>query len=496
MPTLRRGAAVVTAAALGAFVCASTSSAQDAATADDGATGSATREPTSPARPDYSLLAPSGSGERFEFHGYLRAPMRVGFGEHPNPSPGQARLQLHASPLIPDGNYTNWTFTNNLPNPWTELHFSYGSATVRGTVSIESWNLSESGWRDSQAQLGITRAFLTFDLPEVMGTRAHLKWNVGSLADRYGAAGPYDAGRYDTYLFGRTRVVGETLVLLVPVSADWSLHFEHGVGGKLERPPSAGADPNLQYEVGSTFLHHAHLGAMFRRLLQVNAHYLHTFTQDLRGSGTNPDAHMEIAGAEARFNGGAYGYGYLGYSLIRARHIRPLADAVEVLHSFGGQQFMGNYLGLGGEGTGAVQSLLWQYTFSFAAFARHPEGFWGQGPDLAVTLFGMWNAVTSRQPAFDGKQRLKWGADALYTPLSWLGAGLRYDLVSPDMSDGSVAFSVLSPRLVLRTEFLAKEQVTLQYVRYFHRSNVVAAWPNAGAVPDGSALLLMATMWW
>lgn len=449
------------------------------------------------ARPESGVAVATPSDDwRISFRGYLRAPMRLGFGTRPNPEPGQSETQLHSSPFIPDGNYTDWRFTNNLPNPWTEVHLSYGNSHVKGTVSVESYNLTEAGYRDVVAQLGISRAFLTFSVPEVLGSRVHVEWNVGAFNNRYGAAGQYDAGKYDTYLFGRTRVAGETLSALIPLTDDWTMQIEHGLGAKLERPPAPGVDPNLQYDVGSTVLHHAHAGVTFRRLLQANVHYLRAWTQDLRGSGTNPDASMTITGGELRLNGGAFGYGYVGYSLIRAEHIRPLADAVEVLHSFGGQQFMGNYLGLGGEGTGAVQTVLFQYSLSVASILRHPEPFWGQGPDVVLTAFGMFNSVTSRDPAADGTRKLKWGAEAVYTALAWLGAGLRYDLVSPDMDDGNVAFSVLSPKLLLRSEFITHEQVVIQYSRYFYRRDVVAAWPNAGATPDDGVLMIMATLWW
>ena len=32
-------------------------------------------------------------------------------------------------------------------------------------------------------------------------------------------------------------------------------------------------------------------------------------------------------------------------------------------------------------------------------------------------------------------KKLKFGLDAMYTPLSWLGAGVRFDQVRPDMDN-------------------------------------------------------------
>ena len=48
--------------------------------------------------------------------------------------------------------------------------------------------------------------------PELLGREdLHLSLIVGGFTNRYGAAGRYDAGKYETYLFGRTHVAGATV---------------------------------------------------------------------------------------------------------------------------------------------------------------------------------------------------------------------------------------------------------------------------------------------
>ncbi len=45
----------------------------------------------------------------------------------------------------------------------------------------------------------------------MFGEYGGLVWNVGTFQNRYGTAGKYDGGMYETYLFGRTHQTGETL---------------------------------------------------------------------------------------------------------------------------------------------------------------------------------------------------------------------------------------------------------------------------------------------
>jgi hypothetical protein len=252
-----------------------------------------------------------------------------------------------------------------------------------------------------------------------------------------------------------------------------------------------------------------------------------------RVKGPTPGS-MLVTGGDVRLNGGVYGDGYLGYSYIDARNINALADALEVLHSFGGWQFKENYFGVtfdphtgqyqGPQNeTGKVQTIEGQYSFSFGALANYPAAFWGQGPDLVLTGFGMFTIVDSPAPVVDGVEqgksstlaaggittsdwniktkKLKFGADVMYTPLSWVGFGGRFDMVQPDMDakfQGSHEnFEVFSPRVVFKTAFVTHEAVTINYQRYFVNSAVHPVYPNEWvAKPDLNLFAIAATMWW
>ena len=111
--------------------------------------------------------------------------------------------QLRTPPMVPDANYIDWRYTNSLVAPWTELNFKYGNDRVKAQVQIASYNLTDPGYRRLESNLGINQAFIQMLWPELGGSENwHLSLIVGGFTNRYGAAGRYDAGKYETYLFG------------------------------------------------------------------------------------------------------------------------------------------------------------------------------------------------------------------------------------------------------------------------------------------------------
>jgi len=197
-----------------------------------------------------------------------------------------------------------------------------------------------------------------------------------------------------------------------------------------------------------------------------------------------------------------------------AKNINALADSVEVLNSNSGwsmkQSYFGRnynfhtgeYLGPQNE-SGKIDTVSAQYTFSFGGWARRPAAFWGDGPDLAVTLFGMFTMVNS--PPLNSHtmttKKLKFGADLIYTPLDWFGIGGRFDVVEPDLDAvefGSQAnFKIFSPRLVFKTAFVTHEAITVMYQHYFLGSEAYPVFPYEWvAKADPDVLAISGTMWW
>jgi hypothetical protein len=237
----------------------------------------------------------------------------------------------------------------------------------------------------------------------------------------------------------------------------------------------------------STFVHHAHLGALWKGTLLLGLHFIDTFANDneragsyvmqpyggtailARHEGVRPN--ITVWGGDAKLLGGVLGDGYLGYAHLEAVDAESLADAIEVLHSYGGWQLHDNFFGVPGaveHVTGKIDSVEFQHVFSLGQAFRYPEAFWGNGPDLIVSLFGMYNRVSGAvNPAFN-HGKAKGGGDVTYLPVSWFGIGARFDTVQPNLDDNTQTFSVLSPRLYVRTAFVTHEQIMVQYSRYFY----------------------------
>ena len=469
-------------------------------------------------------------GWRFEFHGFIRAPMRVGLGRRTDPAPGQGERTFHY-PVVPDDQYLSWQYTAHNPRDWAELYFSVRNAVVAGTISIQSYNFTDAAWNNTDAQLGIAEGYVTLT-PLTPWENVRFQWKVGAFSNRYGAPGRYDGGPYDTYLFGHTHAMGEAARVELDLEQPVTLYFEHGIGTKRPHPSS---DNRARF----TLLNHAHAGAkLFDNRLDVGVHYLSAWAVEEDRVGTAapnlPDGRISVYGPDVRLEAGRFGYLYAGFSHIAADDAVTVAPAIEVLHSFGGGEFelgvTDNYLdgpNKASNGNGSVNSVLGHYEFSLSTFLQGEEEFWGEGPDVIASIYGMLNAVSSDDPDMDGVKKLKYGVDLLANPVSWFGGAVRYDRVQPNSRRASQSFSILSPRIVFRTAFASREEISIQYSRYFYNQRrcpeggdptrcvqppVGPAIPegfgtttenqdegNRGApsaIPDKNVFTLSATMWW
>jgi hypothetical protein len=450
--------------------------------------------------------------------GFVRVPARISLGKSQHVDRGVKRgTKVHTPPLIPDDNYNDWRYLNNMYTPWAELRLSYGNDTAYATMAFAAFDITDASYRNLQAQLGINTAFVTLRFPEAFGTRGGFSLDVGALSNRYGTAGRSNAGMYQTYLFGRTRVAGETLTATVGLTRALELVLEHGVGAKLDVIPYATGGELSDADQypgpvpqGSTFLHHAHALLDFHKKLEVGVHYLTTWSADDRTTpgidgvvAPSRPGRMTVYGAELRLTGGVFGDGYLGFSRITARNILSLADAIEVLHSQGGWQFRNNYFGAydrrearpeAGDPNGTVDTLLAQYELSLGKILRHPQRFWGNGPDLTLGVFGMFNTVDHEQ---NSVKKLKWGTELLYKPIKVLAVGGRYDMVQPDLNSARKSFRALTAELILRTDFTGHERVVFKYTRYSYGSQVWPSFPYDQIEQlDRNVFSLSANMWW
>jgi len=521
------------------------------------------QEPAAPAKPRSSLgvspvtragqeASEASSTWKNDFHGYFRVPFLLGLGSRPAPeaipdstqsesntadkAPGQSSLTLHA-PIIPDGQYLSWQSTSHNRSDWAELFFGVGNSWAKATVGLQGYNFTDVSFDDPKMQYGIGQAFVTLT-PDLGYENMRLSLKVGASQDRYGSAGKYDAGEYDTYLFGRTHVIGETLRAEYDLNEAWTLWLEEGVGGK--RP-----DPSSFNNSRFTMLAHGHAGLNRGKDLQFSANLLYSWAQeedrpyDVSKQNTlyassvvdYPDGSLWVAGADARVDLGAFGYFYGGYSHIGAKNALVVGRALEVLHASGGGEYrlgvVDNYLGPGctaafvdpaagptertgglvgpgsppvpapigcSAGTGSVDSVLAQYEFSLTNFLQMSEEggqkFWGEGSDLKLVLYGMVNKVHSDYRPVDktvwggtdGNLKLKYGADIQYHATPSLTAALRFDRLQPNSDIPEQSFAILSPRLVFTSNWVTREQLTFQYSRYLYNRRECAS--NATSPAD------------
>src|SRR5690606_10050516 len=145
-------------------------------------------------------------------------------------------------------------------------------------------------------------------------------------------------------------------------------------------------------------------------------------------------------------------------------------------------------------GNGAVNTILGQYELSVGSLlgALSDGSPFPEGQDLNLTLYGMVNMVESDNEVMDGITKLKYGADLSYTLFPALSIATRFDRLQPNSDIPEQSFAILSPRLTFRSQLVTREQISLQYSRYFYNQRECGDDPLAcvwlapsGATPEG-----------
>jgi hypothetical protein len=453
--------------------------------------------------PSFGTLPAGIQDWRFDFHGLASLPLRAGINTRDNPTPDQHKTVLHAPPGVP-GYLGTFSYTGIVPEPWVQLNFSYGNPLVTMTVILAARSVTAgAAFFDPPSQLGINDAFLTFRVLD-RGT-FRVKLDIGSYRNRYGTMGRYDTGRYGTPAMATISGTGETATASASFG-DFTLVAEQGFSGQHAKAPTGlapamwndFADPN----VGSSFVGHGHAGVLYKDLAQLSLHYFSAWSQDDRATpNQQPDGSINVGGVEGRLTAGRFGHLYLGGSQTTARHARTVSGVLRVLNTRGGPGLITEYLGPNSGGNGKLTTVAAQYDLSLGTLLRHPVRFYGNGPDLFVSAFGMLTRVASEDPAFDGEDKLKYGLETTYSMLSWLSVSGRYDRVIPRVGDNFTSFAVLSPRLIFRSNWNAQDQIVLQYSHYLYGSQVVVRSgvppiDDPTIQPDRHVVSLSGTMWW
>jgi hypothetical protein len=463
----------------------------------------------------------------FSMKGYLRAPMRLGWGPSVNHPMGSSVTELHSPPRIVGLGSGDWNYIALAPNPTGSLYLTAGVPNVTANVIFATGTFYDTGYKDLDQMGGISQAYVTLKFPALFGDRGGVAWTMGSFSNRYGNAGPYQtsSGYYGTYLFGRTHVAGEDLTADIDLTEHLELVIEHGIGAKIEVPPFiTPTNPALpknnfipgqgNVPQGSDFLHHAHVGLMYDDWAKLGLHYL-TSWSPLDGNpptttpGTPTEARLTVIGGDLHLDRDLWGNFYVGYSHINGSNLGALSDAIQVIHGSNGKGFKEDYFGPKDRtkytytnDTGTVDTVLWQYLFRLAPAL----GYAGRGRDIALTVYGMFNHV--RSPSLLGQpghgldrdvnqNKLKFGAELEVLAMKLLSAGLRIDRVNPDTSNTSASYTALSPRLIFHTNWRSKEYVIVNYTHFWTGPTAYPGSPYSDApyfTPDKDMLMVSAIM--
>jgi hypothetical protein len=437
-----------------------------------------------------------------DFHGYLLLPAYLGVHQRESPQPGQSSTVLHSPPLMAQ-DLRRFEYTGVMPSPWLQLNFLYGNSTVYATAILVGQSaMDAAGYHNVVEQMGVNDAFITANLTKTFGFPFQLE--VGAMTGRYGAMGAWDAGRYGTPLIARTNSIGERITAGLTLGK-FQLVIEQGLGGQLNRPPvdivPAGWNDFADGNVGSTFVNHVHLGALYADLLKLGLHYLTAWTQDdLANGGQLPNGRITVLGADLHVTAKRAGHLYLGGSWTKATNAGTVSGAIEILNARGGPELVENYLGASSGGNGSLSTFGAQYDVSIARLV-FGDLYQGESPDVLVSLFGVGTKVKSNDPSCDGVLKMKGGAEATYLPLSWFGVSERLDHVRLHGDDSKQAFTIWSSRLLFHPGWKSRGQLALQYSHFVYGSSVYvkAGYPpqiDPTVNPDKDVFSLTGTYWW
>jgi len=431
----------------------------------------------------------------FTFAGYMSATLQVSSNNRLDPQSGQRKLVLHTAPNILE-EYASFPSTNSLPGNWIGSNFSYGNAYVTATVSLDTWNPAGPS-NQPQGQYFINNMFLKFRAPPIAG-KLRLGWTVGFFTNTYGALGRYGGGFYTNPMSGWVQGAGEITLAEFDATDKLVLVAEHGItdtgGPRVAFMPNQAiighgnggnqGDPNWP----TAFVHHVHFGVVMKgdTQLELKLHYLTNWAQDdrvQRKQGTmleDPcdlgtteelnecyvrDARLRVYGIDAKMLSPAYGVLGVGAAYITGHY----ADPLKGLATFAGdgERLTSSWWGLSTQGTGKLWVAGVSYSMSVAALMLHPEPFNGQAPDIQIDAGFNIGKSTSKESAFSGRVRHKYGAKVTYTFLPFMGAGVRFDRVVPSSKDADQTFHVLAPFLQFKSSWTSHESLTLSYVKWW-----------------------------
>ncbi|HEY4395790.1 MAG TPA: hypothetical protein VGP64_17095 [Polyangia bacterium] len=505
--------------------------------------------------PSYGAPMPP-SQWTFKFSGFLNDSFQSSIGNRMVTGPDQTTTVFHIPPQTVD-EYASFLGTNTMPGQWVQINISYGTPTVAANLTLSTWNPTEpSTYYAIGSQNFIQNAYLSYTPPPIGDWQ--LKGLAGYFYTNYGALAQYGLGMYTNAIVALVRGVGYDLVANYNLSPTLTLVLDQGFLGNRNGhipdatiPDAGNGNANPLYP--ASWLAHVHAGLISTgpTTIKANAHFLVNWAQDdmaqcqsasilLPANDTtdqcfdNPtyrqfnsanvtNGHIYVTGLDAALINPVWGWlGLAGSYTVGAN-----ASLLRGLTTFGGEglSLVDRWWGSGTYGSGALYAAGLNWSASLNHLRSHGGPVRGDAPDLqlnvgAVLAYGTTSnsttlsgaqplgstitmpgpvALPSSVDQYNQRLRYKFGVDGLYNPLSWLAFGLRVDRVVPTTKDSEQNFWVLAPRLVFKTNWMAREAFTLLYGKWFYGANTH---PDASSLvaPDGrlddQLIALNVNVWW
>jgi hypothetical protein len=290
--------------------------------------------------------------------------------------------------------------------------------------------------------------------------------------------------------------------------------------GNTPANPNGAADPTFP----AAFIHHLHAGLIRRGPItfRLNLHWMVNWAQDDRVQSNCfisaqgvfdcrpnvdnmvtrpvdeahiPDPSLSVYAGDVEVSHPIWGQVGVGASHIDASN----AFLLRGLLTYGGegQQLTERWLGVSTGGTGTVDVAAINYNASVGRMLAAPGAFSSSGPDLILNAGAVVAISHTADPKYDDRLRHKFGVDAFYSILPYVGAGLRFDRVVPNSKDSSETFHVIMARLVFKSDWASRETISLIYAKWFYGVNSHPEYSSL-VLPwlDDQLFALNVNMWW
>ncbi|MBN1652353.1 MAG: hypothetical protein JXA30_01110 [Deltaproteobacteria bacterium] len=445
-------------------------------------------------------------GWHVELTGYFRAPLALGISSRPGPDTynpeteeleGSKKMQVSYGPnRTVDSSYYSFAYTRLQEQDWVEVYVHAKKKHVDAAVGWLGYWLAAAGYRNYDASWAPAMAYLTLDTDVELdpGFKPNVALTVGAFWPRFGSF-----PKYDTYMLGQFRHVGEQIKLTLPINPDLTVAIVQGFGTGRDGSFNIQVNPLYAGKTGVDLLHYYNIQLTYKKYLDIGLHYNNEWTTDATlweqaqlGSGKSytediSKAHLSVVGVELGLSAPYAGRLWFSPSYISVKNGWAIPQGTEVMHSLGGAGIATNYMAWSksppdSTGTGSMFNVGFLYENTLSGIqGKEPTSAL---PEVTLNLFGLFTEARRDLPegttiSQDGVKQFKYGADVTVQPLTWLAFMLRYDEVDYDLDNPGYVFSVITPRLVFCSHFLSGESIYIQYSRYFYGDKMVLAaeWP-------------------